>query len=221
MDSGSIQLVPRQAARGPHAVVELDRRFAAAAGDAFAASHADYPAFRALFPAPARRDRALRAFFTATVADAAGAGVVHAVIDRSAVLGAAVWLPPGGFPWSIRRQLAAAPAFARVAVAAPTRFPAFVRCGAAAQRAHPHDRHWYLAALGVRPEAQRGGLGTRLLGPVLARADRDGLACYLETSDHANVAFYQRLGFEVADADLSLVPGGPAHVAMRRPPKPR
>lgn len=86
-------------------VVALDRTLAAAAGEAFAASHAEYPAFRAVFPNPLRRGRALRAFFTATVADATTAGTVHAVCDGPVVLGAAVWLPPGGFPWSARRKL--------------------------------------------------------------------------------------------------------------------
>jgi GNAT superfamily N-acetyltransferase len=216
MDSASIEVADSAPSDSPP-VVELEAGWAVAAGDAFAASHADYPAFVAVFPDRARRHRGLRAFFTATVADAAAHGLVHAALDRRVVLGAAVWLPPGGFPWSPRRQLAAVPAFARVAAADPARFPTFMRYGAAAQRAQPTDPHWYLVALGVRPEAQRSGLGSRLLQPVLARADRARIACHLETSDRANVAFYTRFGFEVVDDDLALVPGGPTHVAMRRP----
>jgi ribosomal protein S18 acetylase RimI-like enzyme len=70
--------------------------------------------------------------------------------------------------------------------------------------------HWYLMALGVEPTRQRQGLGSRLLQPVLARADRDGIPCYLETETEQNVAFYQKYGFqiayegEVADAGLTL-----------------
>jgi ribosomal protein S18 acetylase RimI-like enzyme len=207
MDSGNIQ--------GVH-VVRLDRRSAVAAGEAFAASHADYPAFRAVFPEPARRAQALRAFFTATVADATTAGAVVAVLDDGRVVGASVWLPPGAFPWSWRRQVRAAPAFARVAAAAPGRFPTFLRYGAAAQRAHPRHRHWYLVALGVRPEAHHRGIGTQLMAAGLSVADEDHAACYLETSDPANVAFYERFGFQVVGAPLALVPGGPTHTAMRR-----
>jgi ribosomal protein S18 acetylase RimI-like enzyme len=207
MDSEHIQTVH---------VVQLDRRSAAAAGEAFAASHAGYPAFRAVFPGPARRARAMRAFFTVTVADATTAGAVVAVLDEGRVVGAAVWLPPGAFPWSWRRQVRAASAFARVAAAAPGRLPTFLRYGAAAQRSHPRRRHWYLVALGVRPEAHRRGIGTQLVAAGLAAADEDHAACYLETSDPANVAFYQRFGFEVVDPHLALVPGGPSHTAMRR-----
>ena len=191
----------------------------AAAGAAFAATHAEYPAFRAVFPDPVRRARALLPFFTATVADAVRAGTVHVALDGPVVLGAAVWLPPGAFPWSARRQAAAAPAFLRVLAAHPSRFPTVLRYGMAAQRAHPEDDHWYLVALGVRAEARRAGLGRRLLAPVLERADHDMVPCYCETSDRANVAFYERLGFGVVDDDLALVPGGPSHVALRREPR--
>lgn len=187
-----------------------------AAGAALAASHAEYPAFCSLFPDPDRRARALLAFFTATVKDAINFGVVHAAFDGSTVIGAAVWLPPGGFPWSARRQAAAMPTFVRVFVAYPSRFATFISYGMAAQRAHPSDDHWYLVALGVRPGAQRTGLGTELLAPVLHRAGHDKASCYLETSDRCNVAFYERLGFRTVADDLALLPGGPAHVAMRR-----
>lgn len=165
-----------------------------AAGAALAASHAEYPAFCSVFPDRHRRARALLPFFTATVKDAINFGVVHAAFDGSTVLGAAVWLPPGGFPWSARRQAVAVPEFLRVLAAYPSRFPTFIRYGVAAQHAHPSDDHWYLVALGVRPGAQRTGLGTQLLAPVLQRAGQDKTCCYLETSDPSNVAFYERLG---------------------------
>jgi predicted GNAT family N-acyltransferase len=51
----------------------------------------------------------------------------------------------------------------------------------------------------------------------LEAADRDGLPVYLETADRANVAYYERFGFTVVDEALELLPGGPTHVAMRRP----
>ena len=74
--------------------------------------------------------------------------------------------------------------------------------------------------LGVRPGSQREGLGTRLIQPVLDRADADGDPCFLETSDRANVPYYERFGFSVIDDDLHLVPNGPSHVAMRRAARP-
>ena len=74
------------------------------------------------------------------------------------------------------------------------------------------------SALSVRPECQRRGLGSALVEPILDRAHRDALPCWLETFDPANVAFYQRFGFEVIDPALPAIPGGPPLTTMRRPP---
>lgn len=83
---------------------------------------------------------------------------------------------------------------------------------------HPHDRrHWYLAAVGTRPEAQGTGSGGRVLAPVLARADAEGVACYLESSNPRNLTFYERLGFVVTGT--IQVPGGPALTPMWRDPR--
>lgn len=74
-----------------------------AAAAALAASHADYPSFRTVFPDPSRRCRALPPFLAATLRDAMRFGFVHGVLDGSKVLAVALWLPPGAFPWSAGR----------------------------------------------------------------------------------------------------------------------
>jgi ribosomal protein S18 acetylase RimI-like enzyme len=189
-----------------------------AAAAAVCAGHADYPTFRRVFPDPRRRARALRAFFSATVRDAIPLGSALATWRGPTVAAAAVWLPPGAFPWSIRRKLAATPALVRVLLADPRAFPIFVGYGANVERAHPAEPHWYLEFLSVRPEYQRHGLGSRLVRAGLERADREGLPCYLETADPANVAYYRRFSFEVVDAALEAIPGGgPTLTTMRRP----
>lgn len=188
-----------------------------AAAEALAASHAEYPSFRRVFPRPERRARALRPFFYATIKDATRFGIVRAAWEGSAVLGVAVWLPPRMFPWSSSRKLRAMPELLRVLAADPTRFRMLMKYGANAESVHPTDHHWYLVVAGVRPEAQRLGLGSRLMRDELEAADRDGLPVYLETADRANVGYYERFGFTVVDEALELVPGGPTHVAMRRP----
>ncbi len=204
------------ATHGPVTVVRPGEHQQAAA--AIAAGHADYPAFRHLFPDPSRRARALRAFFAATVCDGIGFGTVLAVWDGPHVAATAVWLPPGAFPWTTRRKLAAVGALTRVLLADPRRFGAFVRCGNLLERAHPAEPHWYLVVLSVRPDHQRRGLGGALLAPILERSDRDHLPCYLETSDPANVAFYQRFGFRVSGT-IAALSHGPVHTMMQRNPR--
>ena len=225
------------------AAISLHRGQHRLAADVLVDSHRNYPAFRHVFPDPRRRLKALRPFFAATLRDAipfgsvytdagcgyagtdagavhlgADAGAVHPGADAGGMAAVAVWLPPGAFPWTGVRQARAAPTLVRTMIAAPRSFPAFMRLGANATRAHPTEPHWYLVVLGVRPSHQGHGHGSRLVAAGLHHADRDGTACYLETSDPTNVAFYQRFGFTVVDHALSLVPGGPTHIAMRRPP---
>jgi GNAT superfamily N-acetyltransferase len=59
------------------------------------------------------------------------------------------------------------------------------------------SRHWYLPLIGIEPSHQGRGLGGMLLAPMLARADAEGLPCYLETVEPRNVPFYERQGFKI------------------------
>ena len=68
----------------------------------------------------------------------------------------------------------------------------------------------YLWVMGVDPACQGRGVGGRLLQPVLARADEQGLPCYLETGSERNVAFYERRGFRVLRAGQPT--GYPIHL---------
>jgi ribosomal protein S18 acetylase RimI-like enzyme len=198
-------------------VVSLTAAWLPAVGELFAGSHADYPPFRHLYPDPARRARVLRRFFAATARDALAFGAVDAAVEDDRLLGVAVWLPPGAFPWSARRKLRITPTMLAVALAGPGAFPRFARLGANTERLHPRDRHWDLETMGVAPSAQGKGVGSRLLAPGLARADAERLPCYLTTARGENLGFYRRFGFEVEAEGLPLVPGGPTHWAMRRP----
>jgi hypothetical protein len=55
----------------PVRIDALSPELASEAGDLLAASHADYPSFRHLFPDPPRRRQVLRPFMSATARDAA------------------------------------------------------------------------------------------------------------------------------------------------------
>ncbi len=50
------------------------------------------------------------------------------------------------------------------------------------ERKHIRKPHYYIPAIGVRPEFQGRGLGTALLRPTLERCDSEGLPAYLEAS---------------------------------------
>ena len=69
---------------------------------------------------------------------------------------------------------------------------------------HPREPHWYVAALGVDPSAQRRGLGQALIRALTARADADGVFAYLETDRPENVPFYERAGFGLVGESACL-----------------
>jgi GNAT superfamily N-acetyltransferase len=204
----------------PVRIDALSPELASEAGDLLAASHADYPPFRHLFPDPPRRRQVLRPFMSATARDAALHARAMAAYDDDdgEIVGVALWMPPGTFPVSFWRKARMTPALLRAALSARGAFRAFARVGATLEKVHPHDSSWYLQAMGVHPRAQRRGVGRRLLSPTLALADESGLSCNLHTSDPANIAYYGRFGFEVSQPAIEVFAHGPHHIGMTRPP---
>ena len=105
--------------------------------------------------------------------------------------GAALWLPPGVQPngealEKVFRETANRENLADL-------LATFEKMG----QAHPKQAHWYLAMIGVEPNAQGKGLGARLMRHGVARCDQGRELAYLETSNPRNVALYQRFDFEV------------------------
>jgi ribosomal protein S18 acetylase RimI-like enzyme len=88
--------------------------------------------------------------------------------------------------------------------------------GRAMDESHPTEEHWYLLAIGIRPEAQGRGLGVTLLGHTLALADAAQQPAYLEATSARSRALYERFGFEVTG---EIRPGdGPTLWCMWREP---
>lgn len=199
-------------------VERLTPENARAAAEVIVASHADYPGFRAVFPDPGVRARVLRPFLTATTHDAARHGHPLVAHDDRGPVGLALWMPPGTFPPTAARQFAMTSALLRAIAAGGGRgIATFNRAGRALMAAHPPEPAWFLQAMGVQPRGQRRGIGAALITPALALADAAGLPCYLQTSDPANVGYYQRFGFEVSQPAIETVPGGHTYIGMTRP----
>jgi ribosomal protein S18 acetylase RimI-like enzyme len=200
-------------------VEPLRARDAATAGLLLAASHGEYPAFRALFPDPEVRARVLRPFMTGAARDTAryGCGLVARLPGLDGLAGVALWMPPGRFPLSAVRKARMTPALTRAAIAAGRGFGRFAQVGAALERAVPDGPAWYLQTLGVHPGAQRRGVGAALLADGLARADSAGLPCHLHTSDPANLEYYRRWGFALTQPEIRADADAPPYFGMTRP----
>jgi ribosomal protein S18 acetylase RimI-like enzyme len=61
------------------------------------------------------------------------------------------------------------------------------------------EPHWYLANIGIDPEYQGKGFGSKLIKPMLERIEIEGFPVFLETNFEGNVALYEHLGFKVID----------------------
>ena len=129
----------------------------------------------------------------------------------ASVSGAALWASPDTDP------LSAKPVYAeRLNAIAGVDAPRLFEVVELLEAHSPHERHYHLQFLGVRPERQGAGLGGALMAPMLQRCDRDGMPAYLEATSDRNRALYERLGFR-ARGDIPL-PGGPALWRMWRDP---
>jgi ribosomal protein S18 acetylase RimI-like enzyme len=129
-------------------------------------------------------------------------------------MGIATWVPPGRSSVPVAAQLRLLPPLVRMFGHGLMRLFA----GQAVQDAHhPHEPHWYLPMIAVRPEAQGRGIGSALLEPVLRRCDDDGMPAYLEATTERSRALYERHGFEQV-AEVHLPKGGPPLWPMRREP---
>lgn len=129
--------------------------------------------------------------------------------------GTALWLPPGKWHLGLLAQLRLAPGM--IAALGP-RLPQVLRAINTIESNHPHEPHYYLAFVGVEPEAQGKGVGTALLRPILDRCDEDGTAAYLEATTPRNRACYLRQGFEVTE-EFRYPKAGPPSWRMWREPR--
>jgi ribosomal protein S18 acetylase RimI-like enzyme len=63
--------------------------------------------------------------------------------------------------------------------------------------ADPHEPHWHIGPVGVRPGLQGRGIGKTLLESCLAEVDVREAAAFLETDVDRNVILYEKVGFAV------------------------
>jgi ribosomal protein S18 acetylase RimI-like enzyme len=65
----------------------------------------------------------------------------------------------------------------------------------------PHEPHWHIGPIGVRPELQGHGVGKALLNAFLTTIDEVGASAFLETDVDRNVELYESFGFVVTSRE--------------------
>jgi GNAT superfamily N-acetyltransferase len=174
----------------------------------------DDPVFGHVFRNEARRNEAMRRYFTTQMrGDYLPFGGCYTTDDYR---GSAIWGPAGK---PLLTGLAGVVNLVRVLPYAATHLASTLQMLSLIESLHPHEPHWYLATLGTDPEAQGKGIGSALMRPVLEHCDAEGWPAYLESSKERNVPFYSRHGFQVV-SEVPLPGGGPKIWTMWREPRP-
>lgn len=180
------------------------------------AFHTD-PFFKYLSPLAIARARGLGLYLRSVCAHLGPKSKVLTARRDGQIVGVATWVAPGGYPYPISTQLAQSFGALRALYRVPPALVNGTRYLVAIEKAHPKEELWYLQLLACDPEHQRQGVGTALLRDVHEQCDRDGRAAYLETQKEANLAYYRRFGYELAET-LRPVKDGPPLWTMRRDP---
>jgi ribosomal protein S18 acetylase RimI-like enzyme len=166
---------------------------------------------------PYARRHAAELFFARVLRDALPLGGVRIGGEMQAC---AIWLPPDAAApkGNILDNLGTALWMRRVA--SPWRAARLAALVRLSEEVHPKAPCHYLSLIGTLPEARGRGLASALIGETLARADAEAMPAFLETADDANIAYYNRFGFELTgQAHLPL--GGPSLNLMWRAPRSR
>lgn len=177
-------------------IVRLEESQIKAAGATLARAFHDDPLMVYAVPDPVARTRLLPDVYSRMIHFGFLAGEVY--VTSGTVDGVALWMPPKA-PWS--REHMQTSGMDQIASAigddAYQRYRNVVGREWQARERDMTGACWYLFLLGVEPSRQRRGLGIKLMRPVLELAERAHEACYLETENQRNVAFYRAAGFEL------------------------
>lgn len=179
MSEGGIQ--PRPA---------TDADASAIAATLSAAFDAD-PLWSWAFPDDYKRPAQYETFFGLFVESATPNGWVWTLDQAAAV---AVWTPPGKSELSDEAEAKLEP-FLTAELGAHAKpvlqvFESF-------ESAYPEGQDfYYLSLLGTHPDHRGRGLGMALLAANLVHIDNEAMPAYLESSNPANNARYERLGFK-------------------------
>ena len=175
-------------------IVRLTEHQIPAAATTLARAFHDDPLMFYAIPDPAERVRLLPDVYARMIRFGTLAGEVYATAD---VEGVALWLPPNA-KWT-RENIEASGMHQMATVIGNDAYQRYREVVGREWQARERDMTgacWYLFLLGVEPSRQRRGLGGELMRPGLERADAEQVACYLETENERNVAFYRKQGFD-------------------------
>ncbi|AMO62330.1 acetyltransferase [Mycolicibacterium phlei] len=196
------------------AVAAAQRRDLQSMARVLARAFQDDPVMMWVVPEPAARARALPRMFATMIRHHYLRSGAPEVAGGTHLGAAALWDPPGGWRQSRLQELRMMPGFLR---ALGRHVPRAQQLMDLMHAQHPEEPHWYLAVIGSDPTVRGTGYGQTLMRSRLDRCDAEYAPAYLESSNPANVPYYERFGFQVTGE--ITVPDGPTLWKMWREPR--
>jgi ribosomal protein S18 acetylase RimI-like enzyme len=168
------------------------------------AFHED-PLIELIFPNQEERRQLTPVLWRFMTKDGIRYGEVYAPSDK--IEGVAKWLPPGKAHMGVWRTIVSGGLKMGFALAKqkderkipPRRIAKITDEITRIHKDLMKEPHWYLANIGIDPEYQGKGFGSKLIKPMLERSEKEGHPVFLETNFEGNVGLYEHLGFEVLD----------------------
>lgn len=188
-------------------LMKLDRSHIKPAAEVLAKAFMDYPIDRFSFPNIEDRAKKSHYMHQFVLSCCIQYGEAYSTSDKFE--GIAAWLPPENaiLPiWKLIRS-GALIQLSKFGISSIRKMMMFNRYLEMMHKRIAPYPHWYLWNIGVDPQFQGKGYAGKLLLPMLARMDEEGVPCYLETQREENVALYRHYGFEVADRFVVPVAG--------------
>ena len=188
------------------------------AANVFTDAFMEYPLFRYLVENPSSRSIIYPLFFRLMTKYTVKFGEAYATSEN--MEGIALWLPAEKADISLWNNLTngGIDVFLKAGLMVTYRSMIFTDFASRLHHQLIEGPHIYLFQIGVQRKYRGKGYASKLMKPILNRADRENLPIYLETHDQTNIPLYKHFQFEIAEH--KTIPGSNVnHWTMIRPKK--
>lgn len=180
-------------------LVRLNKSHAKSATEVLSRAFQNDPSLKYYFPDELARKRIAPYLFSAIVFSGIQYGEAYATSPN--LEGVAIWVSSDNYPITYCGLLRSVPLTTVFVIGMHGGFrmrSVHTYTDAVHKRLVP-SKHWFLQMIGVDPKFQEQGYAGKLLKPMLARVDEEGLPCYLDTLNEINVPLYEHFGFKIIE----------------------
>lgn len=199
-------------------LLKLSDKHIIEASKVFTEAFIDYPLFSYMVEDPSARPRIYPHIFQLMIKHTIKFGEAYATSEN--MEGIALWLPSERSDISIWSNLTngGIGLFLKMGLRIAYRSMMFTEFASKLHHEVITSPHIYLFQIGVKKRHRGKGYASKLMRPMMERADGEGQPIFLETHDESNIPIYQRYQFETRRHDK--IPGSDVnHWTMIRTPQ--